>query len=138
GIAYADRLTTVSPRYAREITTQEFGCQLDGVLRERQERLVGILNGVDYDEWNTAANPYIPHPFSAKDLAGKSGMKSELQTEFGLPDSQKVPLFASVTRLADQKGVDLLLGALEEMVSAELQFVLLGSGSPYLQAGYSN
>jgi starch synthase len=137
-ISYADRLTTVSPRYAREITTQEFGCQLDGALRERQQDLVGILNGVDYEEWNTAANPYIPHPYSAKDLMGKSAMKSGLQTEFGLPDSAKAPLFASVTRLVDQKGVDLLLGALEEMVSAELQFVLLGNGSPELQAGYSN
>ena len=137
-ITFADRLTTVSPRYAREITTQEFGCQLDGVLRERQEALVGILNGVDYDEWNTAANPHIAHPYSSRDLAGKASMKSELQTEFGLPASSGVPLFASVTRLVDQKGVDLLLGALEEMVSAELQFVLLGSGSPELQAGYSN
>jgi starch synthase len=138
GIMFADRLTTVSPRYAREITTQEFGCQLDGVLRERQAALVGILNGVDYDEWNTGANPHIPHPYSARDLSGKTSMKSELQTEFGLPDSTKAPLFASVTRLVDQKGVDLLLGALEEMVSAELQFVLLGSGSPELQAAYSN
>ena len=138
GISLADRLTTVSPRYAREITTPEFGWRLDDVLRERQGTLVGILNGVDYDEWNTAANPYIPHPYSARDLAGKAEMKAEVQSEFGLPVSAKMPLFASVTRLVDQKGVDLLLGALEEMVSAELQFILLGSGSPELQAGYSN
>jgi starch synthase len=137
-ISLADRLTTVSPRYAREITTPEFGCHLDAVLRERQGALAGILNGVDYDEWNTAANPYIPHPYSAKELTGKAEMKAELQAEFSLPVSAKVPLFASVTRLVDQKGVDLLLGALEEMVSADLQFVLLGSGSPELQAAYSN
>lgn len=137
-ISYADRLTTVSPRYAREITTPEFGCHLDAALRERQGTLVGILNGVDYDEWNTATNPFVPHPYSAKDLAGKAEMKAGLQTEFVLPVSAKVPLFATVTRLVDQKGVDLLLGALEEMVAADLQFVLLGSGSPELQAGYSN
>jgi starch synthase len=137
-ISLADQLTTVSPRYAREITTPEFGCGLDAVLRERQASLVGILNGVDYDEWNTVANPHIPQPYSARDLAGKAAMKAALQAEFGLPVSAKVPLFASVTRLVGQKGVDLLLGALEEMVSAELEFVLLGNGSPELQAGYVN
>ena len=138
GISFVDRLTTVSPRYAREITTTEFGCQLDATLRERQGTLVGILNGVDYDEWNTVANPYLPHPYSAKDLAGKAEMKAELQAEFSLPVATKVPLFATVTRLVDQKGVDLLLGALEEMVSADLQFVLLGSGSPDLQTAFSS
>ena len=85
GIAYADTLTTVSPRYAREITTPEFGCGLDGILRERASSLTGILNGVDYEEWNTEKNPYLRHPFSLRKLAGKAAEKSELQLEMGLP-----------------------------------------------------
>ena len=75
GISYADVLTTVSPRYAREITTEEFGCGLDGLLRLRQGSLSGILNGVDYDEWNTTNNPHLKHPYSATDLQGKTENK---------------------------------------------------------------
>src|SRR5262249_50602238 len=127
GLSYADMLTTVSPRYAREITTPEFGCGLDPVLRARHDSLVGILNGVDYEEWNTTRNPYLNHPYSIKDLAGKVAGKAELQGELGLPLQPNVPLFGSITRLADQKGVDIQLGALEEMLSSSMQFVMLGS-----------
>jgi starch synthase len=136
GISYADLLTTVSPRYAREITTVEYGCGLDSALRARQESLVGILNGVDYDEWNTTDNPHLKFPYSADDLAGKSANKHELQKEMGLPANGDVPLFGSITRLADQKGVDIQIGALEEMLSADLQFALLGSGSPEFERAY--
>jgi len=136
GISYADLLTTVSPRYAREITTPEFGYGLDPILRARQDALVGILNGVDYEEWNTTNNPYLKHPYSLEDLSGKSANKCELQREFALPVDLAVPLFASVTRLADQKGVDIQLGALEEMLAADLQFILLGSGSPEFERAY--
>ncbi|MBE0544421.1 MAG: glycogen synthase GlgA [Verrucomicrobia bacterium] len=129
GIAYADVLTTVSPRYAREITTEEFGCALDGILRKRQSRLVGILNGVDYEEWNTTANPYLKHPYSIRRLAGKLGNKLELQKEMGLPVRANTPLFGTITRLTDQKGVDIELGALEEMLRTDMQLVLLGSGA---------
>jgi len=134
GICFADDLTTVSPRYAREITTPEFGCGLDGVLRGRAEHLTGILNGVDYDEWNTTNNPYLRAPYDVRNLAGKRVNKTALQAEFGLPVRPDVPLFANISRLAQQKGVDLLLGALEEMMAADLQFVQLGEGEPELRS----
>lgn len=129
GIACADAVTTVSPRYAREITTQEFGAGLDGLLRKRQQVLHGILNGVDYEEWNTTHNPALAAPFSADDLAGKAACKAALQERFKLPVNPDAVLFGTVTRLADQKGIDITLGALEEMLAAPMQFVLLGSGS---------
>ncbi len=138
GIAYADLITTVSPRYAREITTPEYGSGLDGLLRKRQASLVGILNGVDYEEWNTTRNPYLGNPYSAEHLNGKTLNKSALQKEIGLPVNENVPLFGSVTRLADQKGVDILLGALEEMLGAEMQFVVLGTGDPAFEKAYQD
>jgi starch synthase len=133
GITQADVLTTVSPRYAREITTAEFGCGLDGLLRSRQDRLFGILNGVDYDDWKTEGNPYLPHAYSAKDLTGKMANKLALQAELGLNPDPSVPLFGSITRLVEQKGIDIMLGALEEMLSANFQFVQLGNGAPTFQ-----
>ncbi|HMJ89402.1 MAG TPA: glycogen synthase GlgA [Candidatus Acidoferrum sp.] len=138
GIEFSDVLTTVSPRYAREITTEQFGCGLDGVLRRRQAALVGILNGVDYEEWNTTANPHLPKPFSADDVSGKTEDKLALQKEVGLSIDPNIPLFATVTRLVDQKGVDIQLGALNEMLAANMQFVLLGSGSPAYEQAYND
>ena len=136
GMVFADVITTVSPRYAREITTEEMGCGLDGLLRQRNSSLVGILNGVDYEEWNTISDSYLRHPYSASDLSGKAANKLELQREFGLPVDASVPLFGNVGRLAEQKGVEIMLGALEEMVSARLQFVMVGSGAPAFQRAY--
>jgi len=130
GIAFADVVTTVSPRYAREITTEQFGEGLDGLLRKRegQGRLLGILNGVDYDEWNTKNNRWLKAPYSVRILRGKQINKLELQREVGLSVDADVPLYGTITRLTDQKGVDIELGALEEMLSTKMQFVLLGSG----------
>jgi starch synthase len=136
GIAFADVITTVSPRYAREITTEEYGCGLDDRLRRRQDRLFGILNGIDSDEWNPADDDFLVRPYSAARLAGKAANKLALQKELELPLSPKVPLFGTITRLADQKGVDIQLGALQEMLSTRMQFVLLGSGSPAYERGY--
>jgi starch synthase len=136
GIVHADEITTVSPRYAREITTELMGCGLDGVLRQRQDALAGILNGVDYDEWKTEGNPYLASSYSAADLSGKQCNKAALQREFGLPEAPDIPVFGSVTRLADQKGVDLQLAALQEMLAADMQFVLLGSGQRDYERGY--
>ncbi|HEY1169941.1 MAG TPA: glycogen synthase GlgA [Verrucomicrobiae bacterium] len=135
-IAFSDYITTVSPRYAREITTEEFGCGLDGLLRSRQDRLVGILNGVDYDEWNTTNNPCLVSQFSAEDLAAKTANKLALQEQLGLPVRADVPMFGTVSRLADQKGMDIQLGALEEMLAADMQFVLLGSGSAQMENAF--
>src|SRR6185369_12095227 len=101
----------------------------DGLLRQRQGSLSGILNGVDYEEWNTTHNPHLKHPYSAADLRGKSENKLELQAEFGLPVEASVPLFGSIGRMVEQKGVDIMLGALEEMLNANIQFVQIGSGA---------
>jgi starch synthase len=136
GISYADVLTTVSPRYAREITTEEFGCGLDGLLRLRQGSLSGILNGVDYDEWNTTNNPHLKHPYSATDLRGKTENKIALQAEFGLPTSPAIPLFGSIGRMVEQKGVDIMLDALEEMLNANVQFIQIGSGASAFQRAF--
>jgi len=138
GIAFADLITTVSPRYAREITTEEFGGGLDGLLRDRQSRLVGILNGVDYDEWNPATDPALVRPFSADDLSGKAADKADLQGLLGLPVEPRVPVFGSIGRLVAQKGVDIMLGALHEMLAGNLQFVLLGSGAPVFERAYED
>lgn len=136
GIAFADFITTVSPRYAREITTEEFGCGLDGLLRRRQKQLAGILNGVDYAEWNTNKNPHLFKPYTVSRMAGKMINKLELQKLVGLPADESIPLFGTIARLAEQKGVDIQLGALAEMLNTKMQFVLLGSGSPEFERGY--
>jgi starch synthase len=133
GLACSDAITTVSPRYAREITTQEYGCGLDGLLRRRQNILTGILNGVDYDEWNTQRNPFLNAPYSADNLSGKRSCKLALQERFKLTQDIETPLFGCVTRLADQKGIDLLVGSLEETLNSPMQFVLLGSGSKHYE-----
>jgi starch synthase len=136
GIVFADTITTVSPRYAREIETEDLGCGLDGLLRQRQAVLQGILNGVDYDEWNTTNNPFLKHPYSIHDMSGKAAQKADLQRELGLPVSAHTPLFGSITRLSEQKGVGIQLAALEEMLAADIQFVLLGSGAPFFENAY--
>jgi starch synthase len=136
GIAFADFITTVSPRYAREITTEEYGCGLDGLLRQRQRDLAGILNGVDYSEWNTTKNPHLPKPYSVGRMTGKKANKLSLQKLVGLPCNASIPLFGTISRLAEQKGVDIQLGALAEMLNTKMQFVLLGSGSPEYERGY--
>ena len=136
GIAFANTITTVSPRYAREISTEEFGCGLDGLLRRRHQRVFGILNGVDYGEWNTSKNPHLSRAYSISRMAGKKINKKELQKLTGLPVNESAPLFGTISRLTDQKGVDIQLGALEEMLNAKMQFVLLGSGTPDYERGY--
>ncbi len=133
GIQEANAITTVSPRYAREIMTPEYGERLDDILQQRRESLHGILNGVDYDEWRTTGNPYLPFPYDAEHLEGKARNKAALQKEMGLPEAPDVPLFGTVGRLADQKGIDISVAALEEMLAARLQFVVLGSGQKELQ-----
>ena len=127
-ILFSDMLTTVSPRYAREITTEALGCGLDDLLRKRQADLAGILNGVDYSEWQTLDNPYLLGPYSIETLDEKRKQKEALQLELGLPVDASVPLFGTVTRLAEQKGLDIQIAALEEMLPNPMQFALLGSG----------
>lgn len=128
GIVFADAVTTVSRKYKEEIQTPESGFGLEGVLRERQADLYGILNGVDYKEWSPEQDPYIKQKYTATDLAGKKICKLDLQREFGLTLNEEIPLLASITRLIDQKGCDLIAAAMEEIIKANLQFVVLGTG----------
>jgi starch synthase len=128
GLVFADALTTVSPTYAREILTPEGGVGLDPVLRQRRDRLHGILNGIDVSEWDPATDPHLPAHYTASALAGKARCKAALQRELGLPVRAGVPLIAMVSRLADQKGVDLVVAALGELLARDLQLALLGSG----------
>lgn len=135
GLALADRLTTVSPTYAKEIQTPEQGFGLDGMLRARAGRLTGILNGVDYEAWSPATDRHLAAPYSAESLGGKRVCKAALQRELGLPVRADVPLCGSVSRLTDQKGFDLVIAALPELLATSaLQYVVLGSGDPRLEA----
>jgi starch synthase len=136
GIVFADQITTVSPRYAGEICTPEFGCGLDGVLRERSGSLVGILNGVDYREWTTQGNPHLRNAYDVRQLGGKSAEKLLLQQAFGLDVSASTPLFGNISRLVDQKGSDLILASLEEMLPSGLHYVQLGSGVPWMEQAF--
>jgi starch synthase len=130
GIAHSTMLSTVSPTYAREIQTREQGFGLDGVLAARAGDLRGILNGIDFDEWNPLADPFLSHGFDAEHLAGKAMCKATLQAQVGLPARPDAPLFGVIGRLTPQKGLDVLAHALEVLLKWDLQVVLLGSGDP--------
>ncbi len=129
GLVSAHLLTTVSPTYAREIQTQEFGCGLEGVLRVRQRDLVGILNGIDPEEWNPQTDPHLPAHYTADELAGKSLCKLALQKSQQLPERHHL-VIGMIQRLAEQKGIDLLTQAMEELMRLPVQLVLLGTGDP--------
>jgi starch synthase len=131
GIALADALTTVSPTYAREIQTPEYGFGLDGALRERADALTGILNGVDYRDWNPETDPLIPARYSAGDLGGKHVCKERLLEEFGLPhEALERPLIGMVSRFTRQKGADLLAEVAGQLVAEDVYLVALGNGDP--------
>lgn len=128
-ILTADLITTVSETYCREIMTPAQGCGLEGVLARRGNDLFGIVNGIDTDEWNPAADTRIFRNYSARALAGKAADKLELQRELGMPAAPSVPLIGMVSRLAEQKGIDLVLELLPRLAESELQLVLLGTGN---------
>ena len=128
GLVFADGLTTVSPTYAREITTHEGGAGLDALLRHRARDLHGILNGIDVEAWDPARDVHLPAHYSAADLRGKAACKAALQRELGLPVRPDVPIVGMVGRLAEQKGFDLVVAALDELLAWDVQLVLLGSG----------
>lgn len=136
GLIFADLLTTVSPRYSREIQTAEHGFGLDGVLRERQRDLFGVLNGIDPEEWNPAHDPHIATHYTVDDLSGKAQCKADLQRRLKLPVKATVPLLGVISRLAGQKGLDLLSGTLETLMALNVQLVLLGSGEKGLEAAF--
>jgi len=128
GISFADKITTVSPRYAGEIQTGRFGCGLEGVLKERAADLVGILNGVDYTVWSPSRDKLIPYRYHPANLGGKKKTRVELLNLAGLPIREGVPLIGMVTRLAEQKGLDLVEEAADRLMSRNLQVVVLGTG----------
>jgi len=130
GLMFADALSTVSKQYAREIQTEEYGCGLEGVLTQRRDVLFGVVNGVDTNVWNPEIDGLIPANYTVDDLSGKGTCKSALQMEQGLPVREDVPLIGLISRLADQKGFDILAEIFDEMMQFDLQFVLLGTGMP--------
>jgi starch synthase len=134
GIVLADRITTVSPGYAKEIKTEEQGFGLDGLLREHGERLVGILNGCDYEVWSPEKDPHLPARYSAAHLEGKRACKAALQRELGLPERAETPLCGSISRLAEQKGFDLVTQALPGILGGDAQYVVLGTGQPEIES----
>jgi starch synthase len=127
GLVYADGITTVSRTYSREIQTPEYGAGLEGVLTKRAADLYGILNGIDYAEWNPGRRGDLPRPYSSSNLAGKAACKKKVLEQFGLPDAGG-PLIGMVTRLVDQKGLDIVTEALQEILSLGAQLVILGTG----------
>ena len=138
GLFYSDRLTTVSPTYAREIQTPAFGWGLDGLLRHRSGALIGILNGVDPQLWNPEHDPALPRAYGVADAAaGKAAAKAALQARLGLAAGGEAPLFGVVSRLTPQKGLDLLLAALPGLVEGGAGLALLGAGDADLETGFA-
>ena len=136
GLVFSDAISTVSPRYAQEIQTPEFGEKFDGFLRARRNDLYGILNGVDYDEWNPETDRYLAARFSPEDLSGKRECKRDLLRNFGLPEDLDRPLIGCISRLSDQKGFDLIFDIAGRMLERGVMFVLLGSGAESYERGF--
>lgn len=138
GLEFADAITTVSPTYAKEIQTAEYGCKLDHLMRERSHELSGIINGIDYEEWNPLTDVFYDDHFSHDNLLGKAKTKALVQKEFNLPVDPHVPLISMISRIADQKGfVELLEGspcALEKLVrDYPLQMLIVGTGDERME-----
>ncbi len=138
GIVFAHAVTTVSPTYAEEIQTHEFGCGFDGLLRSMKDRLFGILNGIDEKEWDPAKDVHLHAPYSRQDLSGKKQCKNALLKELGLPMRlMNGPLLGMVSRLVSQKGCELLLEAAEKLFALDVGLVLLGSGEVKYEKAFS-
>jgi len=135
GLRCADRVTTVSPTYAKEILTPDFGCGMDGDLRRRGTDFCGILNGIDDDLWNPVTDNHLPQTYSASSLSGKKTCKLVLQHELGLPINPEIPLIGFVSRLTGQKMVDVILSAMPWIAARGAQLVIDGEGDPALEAG---
>jgi starch synthase len=131
GINFSERITTVSPAYAREVLTPAMGCGFEGILARRSNDLVGILNGIDTDRWNPATDAFVTAHYSADDLSGKRAAKRQLLESTGLDVSEpglRRPLIGLVSRLTDQKGFDLVAAAIDELMALDAAWVMLGSG----------
>jgi starch synthase len=137
GIVWSDAITTVSPTYAKEIQTPEYGCGLEGVLRARAGSITGILNGVDYEEWNPEHDPHVRYHYSARKLTGKPFAKFALLREMNLPLIEKRPLVGIVSRFADQKGFELVEAIAPQLAEENLFMAVLGSGDPHFERMFS-
>ena len=136
GLNFADAITTVSPTYADEIQRPEYGHGLDGVIRSRHDRLTGILNGIDPDEWNPAADPYLPAPFDVDHLPAKAASKRALLERFGIAVTDETlarPIVGMVSRMVDQKGLDLIAAVAGPLASLDATFTIVGTGEPRYQ-----
>ena len=138
GIVHADAVNAVSKKYAQEIKTQEFGWGLESVIQTHQNKLFGILNGVDYDEWSPDIDTFIPQQFDLDSLEGKKVCKKDLQKTFKLPQRDDVPVIGLVGRLAEQKGITLLSQAIWELLHMDIQIVLLGTGEKWAEDFFSD
>ncbi len=136
GIVYSDRITTVSPTYANELSLPEFGMGMDGILQTRRDVLSGILNGIDLDVWNPETDPDLAANYSARTLSKKKKNRAAVEKRFGLKHNPDAPLFCVVSRLTEQKGLDLLLDVLPGLVDRGARLALLGSGDKSLEAGF--
>ena len=130
-LIFADLLSTVSQTYSREIQTSELGERLEGVLAKRTDDLFGVLNGLDYEEWNPATDPHIAAQYDLSGVARKAESKAALQQRLGLPQRPEVPLFGLVSRLASQKGLDIFCDVLPHLLGLDAQAAVLGTGEPY-------
>ena len=137
GLVSADGLATVSPTYAREIQTPEMGHGLDGVLRDRSDRLAGVLNGIDPNAWDPSTDPALCAHYNADDLAGKEACRRALLEEQGLPDDPDVPVIGVISRLAEQKGFDILAEAIDRILDLPARVILLGTGDGRYQEFFS-
>jgi starch synthase len=135
GLVFADWITTVSPTYAMEIQTSEFGYGLEGLISHRTDTLTGIVNGVDYSVWNPGRDLHIPVQFNARSLTHKIENKRALQEHFRLPVDENIPVFATISRLVEQKGIDLILDIVPQLVKNNAQLIVLGSGDSRIEAG---
>ncbi len=133
GLLATDMISTVSKRYAAEIQTPEYGFKMDGLLRARSRDLAGILNGVDYEHWNPATDPYIAQQFDLGRLDGKLACKADLLSRFHLPVDLNQPIFGMVSRLSDQKGIDLVANVMMPLLETGAYFIQLGSGSEHYE-----
>jgi starch synthase len=138
GIMHADAVTTVSKGYASEIQTPDFGFGLDGHLRAHHDKIYGILNGVDYDEWSPATDKFIAKNFDIGDMKGKNACKRALQKHFGLKQKYKVPLIGFVGRFAEQKGIGLVASVISKLLDLDLQIVMLGTGEKWAEGFFSH
>ena len=138
GLAYADKITAVSQNYAREILQPEYGYGLEGLLNHRKKQLFGVINGIDEKHWNPGTDHCIPHKYNRRTINKKVLNKTELQKEYSLPVDPSIPMIGMVSRLVEQKGLDIILQSLPILLQKSLQFVILGTGETHFEIQLSN